>query len=1013
MLFPRMRFVPLVAAVVTLSLAGPPARQLPLQHRTQPTMPSRYVPNVGQWAPEVLGAVLGDTAAWLHADGFSLRCERRAPRLADDTHWQPREAVGAQLRTRFVGAHASLACEQPQPTMHHFLLGADATRHRTHVPAFSRCTLRGIAPGIDVAFGPLRDAGAGPFAYDLLLAPGASLAELVVQIEGVDELWLDAAGQLCMRVQTEAGAIELRHSAPVAWQDDGNVRKPVCAQFRLLDQHCYGFTVPAHDSALPLTVDPGVVWCSALGGGATDSINDMTWLPGSGIWVAGWAGSTNFPTTTGAYRTTGGSDCFVARWSEDGSQLLYATYFGGSSSEEVRGIAVGSGREPAIVGFTSSTDLPLTPNAAQPFYAGGSWVLQVGDAFAARLSADGSNLLGSTYLGGTLDDVAEDVDVDPAGNIYIAGWTSSPDYITTPGSWQPAFGGPVTLQTDGFLTSLTADCTTRRYSTYVGGFAPEQLRTVDVDPATGQVVAAGWSSSADFPTTTGAYRTSNAGVIDFVALKLRADGSAPLFSTYFGGADTDIAEACAVANDGTLWVGGFTRSANFTTTAGAPQQQFGGGDDGAIIRLAADGQSLLYSTFLGGPGAEEVRGLAVEGAEVVAVGQTTGGIPNLGVLLQPQFGGGALDGFVAWWTNYGASLESCTYIGGNEQDVLSRVQLNEGLCVASGWTFASDFPTTSNALQPQVFGAEDGVVLQMDVLSDLGDGLAVSSLGGSGPRLITEGEHELVAVLAANQTGRALTIDSLRLLLAGTGHGPSVLSNLRVYVDDPATPQAQDQLVAGPLAVMVEDGEQDIALTGVVVPRLSEVQLRVVADVAAAAGSTVEVAAAIVRAAAWSVSAYGSGAGPTVRVFGDGRVAGEVAVLGALPGDADGDGARTVFDLRRIVARLGSASLQADADGDGAWTIVDLDLTTDALLARGKVQHAPAQVQRGQFVTLRGVFPASATVDAVLGGQSLRVGQVSPRELVLFVDAAQTVGTQLLQVSVGGRQVLAQDLMVL
>ena len=1032
-----MRWAPILAAAIGLSLAVPPGPSpRPLHGHAQPEQQdalgeaaaahqrvttqaartaaaTQFVPNVGQWAPEVLVGALGDTTGWLHADGFTLRCVRQQARRELREPQRASERIGAVVRTRFVGSEATPDFAAPAVTRHHFLRGRDAAAHRRDVPGYSSCTLRGVAPGIDVAFGPLREAGAGPFAYDLLLAPGADLDAFVAEVEGVDALWVDADGRLCMCVEIDGESLELRHSAPVAWQHGPDGPRPLAVTFRQLGARRYGFAAPDRDPALAAVVDPGVVWSTALGGGGTDSVQDMVWRPGVGVWVGGWAGSTDFPTTTGAFRAVGGNDGYVAKLTEDGTAVVFATYFGGSGNEEVRGIAIGPGNTPTIVGFTDSTDLPLTPGAVRPFFAGGSFVLEIGDAFVARLSADGGQLLGSTYFGGTFDEVAEDVAVDAAGNAYVAGWTSSGNFPTTPGAWQQGLGGPLTLQTDGFVTSLTPDCTAFRYSTYVGGTAPEQFRAVDVDPATGEAFAAGWSTSANFPTTLNAYRTANSGVIDLVAVRLRANGSGAVYSTYLGGSGEDVGETCRLAADGTLWLGGFTRSTNFPTTSNAPQRVLGGQDDAVLAQLAANGQALVFATLHGGAGIDEIRGIAVQGTEIVAVGQTTGALPLAGTQLQPTFGGGPLDGFLARWTNGGAVLDACSYVGGADQDVLARVELDAGLCVAAGWTFATDFPTTPGVAQPQVRGTEDGVVLQVDLLTDLGDGLEVTSLGAPGiPAVAAAGAVEVLAAVARNRTGRPLYLDRLRVLLAGAGDGPTRLAALRVYVDDPATSSPHDVLVGGPVPVLVEDAEQDIALAGVVVPRLGEVRLRVVVDVASPANATVEVAAATVRAAAWGVSAYGSGTGPQVRVFGDGRVEGPVRFVGALPGDRDGDGVRTVFDLRRIAASLGAASGAADGDGDGVWTAADLDLAQAALLGRARLRQVPALATRGSWLTVRGTFPAGAIVDAVLGGRSLLAGRATPREATFFVDASQPLGTQLLQVAVAGRVVAAQDVAV-
>src|SRR5436190_14450708 len=259
--------------------------------------------------------------------------------------------------------------------------------------------MRGVLPGIDVAFRPLPDSQRGPFEFDLLLQPGADLSAFAARCEGADHLRIDDRGRLCIVADTPDGPIELRHEAPVAWQQTPAGRRELRVAFRLLDRTTWGFVAADLDPMHAAVVDPGVVWATWLGGGASDSINAMRWAPGTGVWVAGWAGSTNFPATPGAYRTVGGADGFVARLNDDGTLLQFATYLGGASGDEVRGLALGPGDTPTVVGYTHSTDFPVTPGAADPSYSGGSPFLDIGDGFLARLSANGSALLAATYLG--------------------------------------------------------------------------------------------------------------------------------------------------------------------------------------------------------------------------------------------------------------------------------------------------------------------------------------------------------------------------------------------------------------------------------------------------------------------------------------------------------------------------------------------------------------------------------------------------------------------------------------
>lgn len=974
----------------------------------------RFVPNRGQWHDEVRYAAIGDTAGWLHDDGFTLRFERwREPGDGSPTAAvAAREQSGCVVRTRIVDAQRpTIVPGRELPSRQHFFLGADPERWCADVPGFATVALQGVLPGIDVVFRPLPEGRRGPFEYDLVLAPGADLSRFVAVCEGVDALRIDAEGRLCASISTPNGGTELVQDTPISWQDTPAGRVPLRVAFRLLGTRSYGFVATDLDPTWPATVDPGVLWGTYLGGGASDSINDLHWQPGVGIWVAGWAGSTDFPTTVGAYRTTGGSDAFLARLTEDGNSLVFSTYLGGSAGEEVRGVAVGPANTATVVGFTASTDFPTTPGALQPVYQGASPFIGIGDAFLVRFAASGAALIGATYLGGSSDDIAEDVHVDASGNAVVTGFTFSANFPITPLVWQPTFGSFPDIDSDGFVARVSANAQSLLYSTFVGGLASEQLLEVDVDPATGDVVVAGWSLSHNYPTTLNAYRSTSGGDIEAVVTRLNSTGTAAVFSTFLGGVASESAHDVRFAADGSVWVGGRTLSTNFPVTMNAPQRTNAGEFDGFVSHLSANGQSLLFSTLLGGPGVDSVRSIDVLAGGVVVVGETGPGFPVTSNPIQGQFAGGSIDGFISYLTAGGTVLSYSSYLGGTNQDVLGSVQIDgSGMAVVAGWSFSTDFPIAPAGYQDTMHGVQDGVVLKIDLLSQLGEGFRVTGPVPTAPQIVTAGPQQLLAAQIENLTDRDLTVDAVRVLVAGSGSAPQHVQALRVWLDVPSAAAAT--LVAGPIAVPVDDDELQILLVGALLPARAVGTLRIECDLTAdAAGRTIELAGAIVDRDAWQLRASGVGPGPTIRVLGTGRAAGQVLVHGALPGDADGDGEATVFDVRRLLSQLGAGAAAIDCDGDQVVTMADVGMTRNAVLGRPSLIAGPAVVAAGQWFTVRGVFGAGV-LEATLGGRVLVPGRVTPREITLRVDAAQPKGTHDLVVLLGGRQVFLGPVLV-
>lgn len=971
----------------------------------------QFVPNFGQWAGDsssVRFVALGDTAAWLHDDGYTLRFERWSKEEKDTP---VRRCSGAVVRSRFVGAATKgFTTGSEFATRHHFLKGAP-DQHVRNVPAFETVTMMQVQAGIDVMFRPLPpaledDAAKGPFEYDLLLAPGADLASFEVECDGIESLRIDDGGRLVAGVQTPEGERELVQQAPIAWQTTVAGTQPIHVSFRLLGTTRYGFVAEQLDPTLPTVVDPGVVWGTHLGGGLTDRIHDVQWQPGSGVWVGGWTGSTDFPTTVGAYQTVGAADGMVARLADDGQSLVFATYLGGGNSDQVRGIALAPDLTATVVGFTNSADFPVTAGAAQAVYGGGSSFIDIGDGFVSRISANGDTLLGSTYAGGLFDDVAEDVELDPSGNAIVVGWTTSADMPIPAGGFQPALGGLFLAQSDGFVLGVASNAQTFSFGTFLGGQMSEQLLGVDRDPLTGDLAVTGWSLGADYPTTPSVVRPSSGGGIDAILTRLTANAGTAVFSTYMGGVGEDAAQAVQFDTDGSIWIGGFTASTNYPATLLAPQQSFAGANDGFVTRISSLGQSLVFSTLLGGPGQDRVRDLDLAAPGLMVVGEAGDGFPVTIDAVQSQFAFGITDGFASLLTNNGATLAWSSYFGGVGQDSLQAVDFaDSGLAVIAGYTYSPDFPIAPSGLQPQLLGVEDGVVLQLDLLTDIGPAMAVEPLDVPTVELVASGDVDLIQFDLVNITDRDLVVDSVRVLITGDGATSQNVNNVRVLLDQ--GDGTIRQLVGGPFAV-APGVDLVIPLVNVTLPAKASTRFALTVTVAAALdGSSVEVGAAIVDASAWQVHAIGFGGGPTVSISGSGRAVGPVYVLGGLAGDIDGSGTRTVLDVRRLATSVGSVDAIHDTNGDGVLTPVDVDATVQAILGRGVIFSVPTQVVAGQWLLSRCLLPIDGSIQATLGGRALTLGRMGPRQLSLLVDSTQPVGLQELIILLDGEVVFA------
>lgn len=368
--------------------------------------------------------------------------------------------------------------------------------------------------------------------------------------------------------------------------------------------------------------------------------------------------------------------------------LSYSTYLGGSAYDYATGIAVDSSGNAYIVGSTAG-GFPTTTGAYQSGYGGGD-----DDVFVAKLNPTGTALVYATYLGGSTNDIGRGIAVDSSGNAYVTGDTLG-GFPTTPGAYQPAYGGG----TDAFVAKLNATGTALLYSTYLGGSNYDVGSAIAVDSSNNAYVTGG--TAGGFPTTAGAYQPIfGGGGSDAFVAKLNATGSGLAYSTYVGGSGAEGSGGIAVDGSGNAHVAGST-TGTFPITGGAYQPTFGGGGtDAFVAKLNAAGTALLYSTYLGGGHDEGAGPVAVDsGGNVYLTGDTTGGFPITGGAYQPTFGGGSNDAFVAKLNASGSGLVYSTYLGGGGFDGGLDIAVDSGgNAYVTGYTYGG-FPTTPGAFQ--------------------------------------------------------------------------------------------------------------------------------------------------------------------------------------------------------------------------------------------------------------------------------------------------------------------------
>ena len=362
--------------------------------------------------------------------------------------------------------------------------------------------------------------------------------------------------------------------------------------------------------------------------------------------------------------------------------LLYSTYLGGAVSDGINGIAVDQSGNAYVTGTTESNDFP-TQNALQPS-AGAST-----DAFIAKIDASGTSLVYSTYFGGNALDTGWGIAVDALGQAYVTGRTDSSNLPTTAGAYQTTHLGGTA---DAFVAKLSANGSSLKYLTYLGGDGFDEARGIAID-GSGNAYITGYFYISTFPTTTGAYQTVNKGAFDAFVTKLNTTGSALVYSTYLGGIGDENALAIAVDSQGNAHVTGSTGSNNFPML-NAAQSTFGGYYDAFVTKLNAAGSALVYSTYAGGSDFERGSGISVDSfGNAYAAGQThSNNFPATTGATQTIFGG-AQDAFVVKLNPNGGAFAYATYFGGAGGDAANAIAVDAGgNAYVTGNNYLGGFP---------------------------------------------------------------------------------------------------------------------------------------------------------------------------------------------------------------------------------------------------------------------------------------------------------------------------------
>jgi hypothetical protein len=618
---------------------------------------------------------------------------------------------------------ASVSGAEPLPGKSNYFIGNDPAKWSHNIPQFARVEYKSVYPGVDLVY----YGDQGQLEYDFRVAPAADPNRIALSFTGASTRI--ESGDLILA--TGDGEGDVRFHAPRIYQLDGNAQKPIAGSFRQLADNKIGFTIGDYDHSRELVIDPVLNYSTYFGnpgtnGGQESSVNLAVDSSGF-IYLVGATDSNDFydrslyPSNTDApafqpclgqpgvvspascSTSITAQNVFIAVINPNPpsgsgvSQLVYATYLGGSGTDSPAGIAVSTnvdtlmtGIDIYVAGTTSSSDFPVSsttsnPPGLVPFQSAPE--VSGNHGFVTRLNVSAFDAVGvstlrySTYLSGNGADNVSGVAIDVNGDAYVTGVTTSTNdqsngFPANPNGFQKqsnSSSGNGQFFASKIDTKSTGGSLSMIYSTYFGGanFNGGTLTVagggIAVDPPPNSAPNMYITGETNYlPGTTGGFPLFNAqqscldeagnhgnctsptpqnadGFVAKINPNPNGFGANPLYSTYIGGTGVDAGIAIAVDSTGNAYITGSTTSSDWVSVGSGFQPAYGGGGDGFIAKignLTGSFYPLTYFSYLGGTGLDVGNAILVDSAQAVRVVGTTSSIdlPVTSNTLQPCLG---------------------------------------------------------------------------------------------------------------------------------------------------------------------------------------------------------------------------------------------------------------------------------------------------------------------------------------------------------------------------------------
>lgn len=671
----------------------------------------RFVKNKGQWGEIPLYKVRfsgGDL--WLCKDRLTFSFVA-FPELDEDNghfHTTSKDLHGKTIKGHVYSIEFKGANPHPQiieshlfEAYHNYFLGNDPDLWASNVPQYGLITYKDIYPNIDFRIYGLQNA----LKYEFIVHPGGDPNQIQLVYNGADKLKIKNND-----LHIKASFVETTEQAPFSYQYIGGEAHKVPSYYRLKENHL-SFDFPdGFQEGKQLVIDPTMVFSTKTGSFSDNWGFSATYDLAGNAYSGGivydfdpFVSTNRYPTTNGAFQRSfqgGISDVVVSKFNETGNQLLYSTYIGGRLDEQPHSLIVNNDNELYILGRSNSTDFPTSLNAYDRTLNGSF------DLFVFRLSADGRQLLGSTFIGGSGadgvnfsedlgsfgnlkynygDESRGEIQLDQQGSVYIVSPSQSDDYPVSFNAFQRNFGGAQ----DGVVTKLRSDLTDIYWSSYLGGSRDDAAYGIVVNEAQ-EVYITGGTESFDFPVTNDAvFSTYRGGRSDGFIIHLNPAGSEIMHSSYIGTTEYDQAFLVQLDQDENVYLLGQSLGSMPIVNPPSGPVYFNPAGGQFISKLSPDLGTTIYQTRFGSgviPNISPTAFLVDICGNVYATGWggevnnqgTTANMPITGDAVQARTDGS--DVYMIVLSRDAQALLYGSYLGGDNTIVGRGEHLDGGTC---------------------------------------------------------------------------------------------------------------------------------------------------------------------------------------------------------------------------------------------------------------------------------------------------------------------------------------------